>query len=87
MVQLDRPRRPQRVHPGRGRAVSGVGDGDVERSDQVKIRIVYTDNKTDELVDVESIRYNEATVMIKCNENKTAIVPYFNFFTLTIEEG
>lgn len=53
----------------------------------MKIRIVYTDDKTDELVDVESIRYNEATVMIKCNENKTAIVPYFNFFTLTIEEG
>ena len=73
------PRHFKRVHPGRGRAVRGVGDGDVERSEQVKIRIIYTDNKTDELVDVESIRYNEATVMIKLNGNKTVIVPYFNF--------
>jgi len=52
----------------------------------VKIRFIYTDNKTDELVDVESIRYNEATVMIKLNGNKTVIVPYFNFFALIIEE-
>lgn len=52
----------------------------------MKIRIIYTDNKTDELVDVESIRYNEATVMIKLN-GKTVIVPYFNFFALITEEG